>query len=372
MKEFSDIKRIVVKIGSSSLTHSGGGINFRKIDRIAMVLSDIKNMGKEVILVTSGAVGAGMAKLGMRERPRIMEEKQAAASVGQCELMFIYDKYFSEYGQTIAQLLLHKDVTTHENLRENAQNTLETLLRYGAIPIINENDTVAVEEIRFGDNDTLAALVATLVDADLLILLSDIDGLYTADPRKHPDAELIGVVPAIDASVEGAAGDVGSKFGSGGMATKIGAAKIATNAGSPRLIANGAEDGIVRRLIHGESLGTLFLARELKPHLRKSWIAFGSKVEGAITVDDGAKTALIEKGKSLLPSGIIAVSGNFHSGEVVSILDSQGREFARGITNYDQVELSRIKGVKCKDICGILGYKDYDEAIHRDNLSLRL
>ena len=205
-----------------------------------------------------------------------------------------------------------------------------------------------------------------------MILLSDIDGLYTADPRKHPDAELIGVVPAIDASVEGAAGDVGSKFGSGGMATKIGAAKIATNAGIPMLIANGAEDGIVRRLIHGESLGTLFLARELKPHLRKSWIAFGSKVEGAITVDDGAKTALIEKGKSLLPSGIIAVSGNFHSGEVVSILDSQGREFARGITNYDQVELSRIKGVKCKDICGILGYKDYDEAIHRDNLSLRL
>ena len=176
MKEFSDIKRIVVKIGSSSLTHSGGGINFRKIDRIAMVLSDIKNMGKEVILVTSGAVGAGMAKLGMRERPRIMEEKQAVASVGQCELMFIYDKYFSEYGQTIAQLLLHKDVTTQENLRENAQNTLETLLLWGS-PVINENDSIAVDEIAYGDNDTLSAITASLVDADLLVLLTDIDGL---------------------------------------------------------------------------------------------------------------------------------------------------------------------------------------------------
>ena len=365
-------QRIVVKVGTSTLTHSTGKLNLEHIEHLVRQLTDLRYQGKEVELVSSGAIGAGMGKMNLDKRPKTIPEKQAVAAIGQGILMQLYEKLFSEYGQTVAQLLLTKSDMDDRRRFLNARNTLVTLLQLGVIPIINENDTVAVEEIRFGDNDTLAALVATLVDADLLILLSDIDGLYTADPRKHPDAELIGVVPAIDASVEGAAGDVGSKFGSGGMATKIGAAKIATNAGIPMLIANGAEDGIVRRLIHGESLGTLFLARELKPHLRKSWIAFGSKVEGAITVDDGAKTALIEKGKSLLPSGIIAVSGNFHSGEVVSILDSQGREFARGITNYDQVELSRIKGVKCKDICGILGYKDYDEAIHRDNLSLRL
>ena len=263
MKEFSDIKRIVVKIGSSSLTHSGGGINFRKIDRIAMVLSDIKNMGKEVILVTSGAVGAGMAKLGMRERPRIMEEKQAAASVGQCELMFIYDKYFSEYGQTIAQLLLHKDVTTHENLRENAQNTLETLLRYGAIPIINENDSVATDEITsIGDNDTLAAIVACCAKADLLVLLSDIDGLYTANPHTHTDAKLIPLVEEITPEVMALADGAGSALGTGGMATKLRAARMVTGSGADMVIANGAHPELLYDIAAGRSAGTRFAARK--------------------------------------------------------------------------------------------------------------
>ena len=262
MKEFSDIKRIVVKIGSSSLTHSGGGINFRKIDRIAMVLSDIKNMGKEVILVTSGAVGAGMAKLGMRERPRIMEEKQAAASVGQCELMFIYDKYFSEYGQTIAQLLLHKDVTTHENLRENAQNTLETLLRYGAIPIINENDSIAVDEIAYGDNDTLSAITASLVDADLLVLLTDIDGLYTANPADHPDATLIERVEGNDPALYDIAGGSGSKVGTGGMVTKLHAVEIAFEKQIPVALCNGADPAILYDVLSGDFTGTLFVPAE--------------------------------------------------------------------------------------------------------------
>lgn len=365
-------KRIVVKVGTSTLTHETGKLNLERIEHLVRQLTDLRYQGKEVVLVSSGAIGAGMGKMNLDKRPKTIPEKQAVAAIGQGILMQLYEKLFAEYGQIIAQLLLTKADMDHRQRFLNARNTLVTLLKMGVIPIINENDTVAVEEIRFGDNDTLAALVGTLVDADLLILLSDIDGLYTADPRKEPTAALIGVVPAIDASVEEVAGDVGSKFGSGGMATKVSAAKIATNAGIPMIIANGATDNIVRCIVHGEPLGTLFLARELKPHLRKCWIAFGSKVGGVITVDDGAKQALVNKGKSLLPSGITAVSGQFRAGEVVSIVDQAGREFARGITNYDQNELERIRGVKCKDICSILGYKDYDEAIHRDNLSLRL
>lgn len=365
-------KRIVVKVGTSTLTHATGKLNLERIEHLVRQLTDLRYQGKEVVLVSSGAIGAGMGKLNLDKRPKTIPEKQAIAAIGQGILMQLYEKFFSEYGQIVAQLLLTKADMDDRRRFLNARNTLTTLLQLGVIPIVNENDTVAVEEIRFGDNDTLAALVGTLVDADLLILLSDIDGLYTADPRKYPEAKLLQVVEAVNDTIENAAGDVGSKFGSGGMATKISAAKVATNAGIPMIIANGAEDNIIRRLIHGEQLGTLFVARELKTHLRKNWIAFGSKVEGVIVVDDGAKEALIAKGKSLLPSGILSVSGGFSSGAVVSITDSQGREFARGITYYSQSELEQIKGVKCKEICGILGYKDYDEAIHRDNLSLRL
>ncbi len=262
MKQFSDMGRIVVKIGSSSLTHSGGGINFRKIDRIAMVLSDIKNMGREVILVTSGAVGAGMAKLNMQERPKLMREKQAAASVGQCELMFIYDKYFSEYGQTIAQLLLTKDVTTQDTLRENACNTLDTLLHYGAIPIINENDSVAVDEIAYGDNDTLSAITAALVDADLLVLLSDIDGLYTANPATCPDAQLIPVVEGFDPALYEIAGGSGSQVGTGGMVTKLRAVEIAFEKEIPVVLANGADPAILYDILQGDFVGTLFRPEE--------------------------------------------------------------------------------------------------------------
>lgn len=254
-----DKQRVVVKIGSSSLTHAGGGINFRKIDRIAMVLSDIKNMGHEVILVTSGAVGAGMAKLGMRERPKIMQEKQAAASVGQCELMFIYDKYFSEYGQVIAQLLLTKAVTTQSVLKENALNTLETLLSYGAIPIINENDSIAVDEIAYGDNDTLSAITASLVSADLLVILSDIDGLYTANPSEDPNAELIPVVRGFDDKLYSIAGGSGSAVGTGGMVTKLNAVQIAFEKQIPVALVNGKDPAILYDVLQGDFLGTLFM-----------------------------------------------------------------------------------------------------------------
>ena len=368
----NNAQKIVVKVGTSTLTHKNGKLNLEQIELLVRQLSDLRNQGKDVVLVSSGAIGAGMGKLNLEERPKTIPEKQAVAAVGQGILLHIYEKIFAEYGQATAQLLLTKADLEHRQRFLNARNTLLTLLKLGVIPIVNENDTVAFEEIKFGDNDTLAALVGTLIDADLIILLTDIDGFYNGDPRKRKDAKRISVVETIDAQVERLAGSVGSKFGSGGMATKIAAASIAVNAGIPLMIAHGAEPHIIRKLTGGEDMGTLFLPIEMKPHLRKKWIAFGSHVSGRLMVDDGAKDALIHKGKSLLPSGITAVEGDFAAGDVVEIVDAQGREFARGISNYSWMELHKIKGQKSKNICPILGYKDYDEVIHRDNLSLIL
>lgn len=368
----ANAQKIVVKVGTSTLTHSNGKLNLEQIERLVRQLSDLRNQGKDVVLVSSGAIGAGMGKLNLAERPRTIPEKQAVAAVGQGILLHIYEKMFSEYGQATAQLLLTKADMEHRQRFLNSRNTLLTLLKLGVIPIVNENDTVAFEEIKFGDNDTLAALVGTLIDADLVILLTDIDGFYDGDPRKNSQAKRISVVETIDEQIEGLAGSVGSKFGSGGMATKISAASIAVNAGIPLMIGHGAEPNIIRRLTSGEDVGTLFLPIEMKPHLRKKWIAFGSHVGGRIVVDDGARDALLHKGRSLLPSGIVSVEGDFAAGDVVGIVDAEGREFARGITNYSWLELNKIKGQKSKDICPILGYKDYDEVIHRDNLSLIL
>ena len=313
-----------------------------------------------------------MGKLGLKEKPKTIPEKQAAAAVGQGILMHIYEKLFSEYGGVVAQLLLTRSDITDRKRFLNARNTLLTLLKQNVTPIINENDTVAVEEIKFGDNDTLAALVAGLVDADLLILLSDIDGLYTDDPRKNPDATLINVVKDITPEIQGLAGSVGSKFGSGGMATKISAAKTAVNSGIPMIIANGAKPDIIRNIFHDQEEGTLFLPREVKPHTRKRWIAFGSDIKGKIFVDMGARRAIVDKGTSLLPSGILGLEGEFSSGHVVSIVDAEGLEFARGIVNYTAKEIVKIKGKQCSDIQRLLGRKDYDEVIHRDNLAVRL
>ena len=263
MKEFSDIKRIVVKIGSSSLTHSGGGINFRKIDRIAMVLSDIKNMGKEVILVTSGAVGAGMAKLGMRERPRIMEEKQAAASVGQCELMYMYDKFFADYSIVVAQVLLTKYVLL-EDRRQHVVNSMERLLSQGVIPIVNENDTVAIDELELevGENDSLAANVATIANADLLVIMSDIDGLYDKDPHVHENANLIPEVGEITDDIRSLAGGAGSALGTGGMATKIKAVEIAHAADIDVVLMNGKNPHKLYDLFEDQPVGTLFAKKK--------------------------------------------------------------------------------------------------------------
>lgn len=261
MKNLQDVKRIVVKVGSSTLTHPDGGLNFRKIDRLAMVLADIKNSGKEVILVSSGAVAAGVSKLKMSSRPSEMKEKQAAASVGQCELMFIYDKYFSQYGQVVSQLLITKTVLTSETLRTNAVNTLETLLKYGVIPIVNENDSVAVDEIAYGDNDTLSAVTAKIIHADVLILLSDIDGLFDDDPTKNPQANLIPVVEELNDDIYKLAKGAASKTGTGGMITKLHAADIATQSGIDMVIANGANPDILYHILEGSNMCTRFIAK---------------------------------------------------------------------------------------------------------------
>ncbi len=368
----TEAKRIVVKVGTSSLTYANGKLNLPQIDLLARQLTDLYNQGKEVVLVSSGAIATGMGRLGLEEKPKDIPQKQALAAVGQGVLLHLYEKMFAEYGQIVAQLLLTKaDLDNHMRFL-NARNTLLALLKMGIIPIINENDTVSIDEIRIGDNDTLAATVGVLIEADLVILLSDIQGLYESDPRKNPAAKMLEVVEKIDNSIESLAGAAGSNLGTGGMVTKIMAAKIANNAGIPLVIAHGAEENVLAKIVKGENVGTLFLANDVKPHLRKCWITFGCKLSGAVIVDDGAKNALISNGKSLLSSGIKAVEGNFSKGAVVSICDENKREFARGMVNYSSKELDIIKGAKSREIYDLLGYKDYDEVIHRDNLGLLL
>lgn len=367
-----EARRIVVKVGSSTLTYANGKLNLYQMERLVRELADLKNQGLEIILVSSGAVGAGMGKMDFEERPKNIPEKQALAAIGQGILMHLYEKFFSEYGKTVAQVLLTREDLANRDRFLNARNTLLTLLRLGVTPIINENDTVAYEEIKFGDNDTLAALVAGLIDADLLIVLSDIDGLYTSDPRDDETAQLIKVVEEITPEIIEQAGGTKTKLCSGGMVTKLEAAKIASNSGIPMLVTNGSREGVIRETIKGINPGTLFIPREHhRLKTRKAWIAFGSKVKGRLFVDSGAEKALVVKGKSLLPSGITAVEGDFQRGNVVSIIGQSG-EIARGIVNYASKEINKLKGCQSKDIYKILGHKDYDEVIHRDNLTLKV
>ena len=363
-------KRLVVKVGTSTLTHSDGKLNLLQLECLARELANLKQQGREVVLVTSGAIGAGMGKMGLSERPKAMPEKQALAAIGQGIIMHMYEKYFDEFGSVVAQVLLTRDDITHRERYLNARNTLLTLLRFGAIPIINENDTVVFEEIKFGENDTLATLVAGLIDADLLVLLSDIDGLFTADPRKDLSAKLIPVVEEITSDIEALAGGTGSTFGSGGMMTKINAAKMACSLGIPMVLANGSNNNVLSNIVAGINPGTIFVPREQPINSRKGWIAYASKTNGTIYLDFGAEKAIAEKGKSLLPSGVIRVEGSFQRGCAVSIVGASG-EIARGIVNYNSEDIEKIKGIQSQDIINILGYKDDDEVIHRDNLTIR-
>jgi len=263
LEDIQNAKRIIVKVGTSTLTYDTGKLNLRRIELLARVLSDLKNQGKEIILVTSGAIGVGVGKLGLRKRPETMREKQAVAAVGQCELMYLYDKFFSEYSHVVAQVLLTKDIVEDDHRKQNTINTFNTLLSLDIIPIVNENDTVSVEEIEFGDNDTLSAIVGTLVNADLLIILSDIEGLYDSDPRNDPNAKLIPLVTDINDEIRNLAGDAGSNRGTGGMITKISAAEIATEAGVNMIIANGEDPRILYKICEGKQVGTLFLKKKM-------------------------------------------------------------------------------------------------------------
>jgi len=371
-RNFQVFKRIVVKVGTSSVAHATGKPNLFKIESLVRQLADLYNMGKEIILVTSGAIGTGAGKLGLPGRPRTIPEKQAAAAVGQGVLMHIYEKLFAEYGVTVGQVLLTREDFSDRKRFLNARNSLHAMLQFGVIPVINENDTVAVDEIKLGDNDNLSALVATLIDAELLVLLSDIDGLFTADPRKEKSAQLIRDVTEMTPEIEALSGGAGSKLGTGGMATKIQAARIAMHSGTVTVITNMEEKNIIRRVIEGETVGTVFWPCANKMENKKRWIAFSSSICGKIFVDEGAARVLVKQGKSLLPSGITRVEGSFDIGNTVVIAGPDGTEIARGIVSYSSEDIERIKGAQTKDIARILGHKDFDEVIHRNNLALEL
>ncbi|RPF47132.1 glutamate 5-kinase [Thermodesulfitimonas autotrophica] len=369
-REFGHVKRIVIKVGTSSLTHKTGKLNLGQMEKLVREMADLYNEGRELLLVTSGAVGAGMGRLGWKTRPKTIPEKQACAAVGQGLLLQVYENFFSQYGITVGQVLLTRDDFADRRRFLNARNTLLTLLRLGILPIINENDTVAVDEIRFGDNDTLSALVTNLIDAEMLLILSDVDGLYTADPRKDPAARFIPEVEKITPELEAVAGGAGSATGSGGMVTKFQAAQIVGQAGAVMVIAAAAADNVLRRVLAGEEIGTVFWPAERHLKGRKRWILFGTTVQGKIYVDEGAARALCEDGRSLLPSGIVGVEGDFEAGHAVSIIAPGGREIARGLVNYAAAEVDRMKGLKTREIAALMGQQPYDEVVHRDNLVL--
>ncbi|MDD2206623.1 MAG: glutamate 5-kinase [Aminobacterium sp.] len=363
-------KRVVIKVGTSTVTHSTGKINLLRMETLAREISDLQSSGRDVCLISSGAVGAGVGKINFPDRPKTLPEKQALAAIGQGRLVHMYEKFFSEYGKTVAQVLLTRDVFSNRLRYLNARHTLLTLFDFAVVPIINENDTVAVDEIKFGDNDTLSAMVSCLIDADLLIILSDIDGLFSDDPRINPEAHLLPVVEEVSQELLAHSRTKGSKHSSGGMFTKLAAARIVMTSGIPMIIANNKEPNILRRLLDGENLGTLFLPSGEPVQARKQWIAFGSTPHGRIVVDDGAAEAVRNRGKSLLPSGVVAVEGNFSRGEVVSIFDGSKVEIARGMVNFSSDEIAIIAGHHTDEIEALLGNTDYDEIVHRNNLAL--
>jgi glutamate 5-kinase len=358
-------RRVVVKVGSNALAGARSvGLDEAALRRLASEIADLRREGAAVCLVSSGAILAGREKLGLKTRPTTTQLKQAAAAVGQSRLMRAWEAAFSRHGLTVAQVLLTRDDVRDRRRYLNARATLQTLLKLGVVPVVNENDTVSADEIRFGDNDVLSALVAELVDADRLVLLTDQEGLYTADPRNDPSARLIA-----EAGTEAAQAGGAGPSGSGGMASKVSAAGLASQAGIDAVIASGLRKGALLGAARGAAVGTLFRAKAVSLDKRRRWLAYACDPRGRIIVDAGARQALVGGLKSLLPSGVRAVERRFEAGDVVSLV-AEGREFARGLSNYASDELEKIMGRKTSEIEGVLGRKAADEVVHRDNLAV--
>ncbi|HZD60862.1 MAG TPA: glutamate 5-kinase [Anaerolineae bacterium] len=368
MSAFHNARRIVVKLGTSTITESTGGIDRPQLRNIVDQIAQLHSRGHQVVIVSSGAIAAGVEGLRLKSRPTTIPELQAAASVGQGLLLHEYTTLFNEHGLKVGQVLLTQYDVTHRQQYLNSRNALKTLLRLGIVPIINENDTTAIDEIKFGDNDTLAALVSNLIKADLLILLSDIEGLYTGNPRRAHGATLIEVVEDITSDIELLAGGAGTDFGSGGMVTKVQAARISVFAGIGMIIANGRRENVLVDIADAKKTGTFFAPRKKKLSAHKLWIAFGKVSTGSIVVDDGAVGALISSGKSLLPAGVIGSEGEFQEGDAVDIKDLHGNTFAKGITNYSFDEVDQIKGLKSSEVLSKFTDSVNEEVIHRDCL----
>ena len=365
---FDKASRVVIKVGSAIVTNSNG-VDHAVVDNLVKEISFLHKSGREVILVTSGAVAAGRHKLGVDpEKPLTIPEKQALAAVGQSVLMHAYDAAFDATGEKIAQVLLtHSDLADRKRYL-NVRNTIHSLFDLGVIPVINENDTVSVEELRFGDNDYLGALICNLIEGDMFICLTDVSGLYDGNPSENPDAQPIYTVAKVTAEVEAMAGNVKSLLGTGGMQSKIRAAKLVASGGGSSFIGPGKEKDVLRLLFSGNDIGTFFLPEEHKISSRKQWIANVLKPKGELVLDDGACTALLKNGKSLLPAGIVSMAGHFDVGDSVKCTDQNGKVIAVGLINYNSNDTEKIVGVHSYEIEDILGFKDSDEVIHRDNL----
>ncbi len=364
-----NVKKVVVKIGSGVLT-AKDGLNIAVIERIASEIATLKGRGIEFAIVSSGSIAAGVPKLGFKERPTAMAELQAAASVGQTSLMRAYERSFEKHHIMVGQILLTNRDLSYRHRFINAKNTISTLLKLGIIPVINENDTVVVDEIRLGDNDFLAAQIINLVDADLLLLLTDTGGFYNKDPNLHDDAKLISVVKNITKEISHLAADTSTSIGRGGMKTKIEASEMAVEMGIPAVIGNGLQENSIIDIFEAKDVGTLFLPKKEGLKSKKHWIRYSPNINGSIEVDEGAFEAIANQGKSLLPGGIVMVTGKFKEKEIVSLMGPEGEEFARGQVNYDYHDLLEMKGKKTDEIKRERGDKYPDEVIHRDNLVL--
>ena len=367
--DLRQVRRLVVKVGSSLLADASHGIKQAVVERIANQIARLCAEGIEIAIVTSGSVALGRVHMGWVGRHLSVHEKQAAAAIGQPLLMQAYGQAFARHDLHVAQMLLTKDDLRHRRRYLNASNTSETLFSMGVIPIVNENDTVVVQEIKFGDNDNLGSLVSLLIDAEMLVMLTDVDGLYEGNPAEHPKAKRLSLVESITSEIMGMAGDVGSHFGTGGMASKLSASRIATRGGVAAAIINGHEDGTLGRLLAGEDVGTLFLCGVDRQSKRKHWIAEVLRPAGRIVVDAGAERAINQDGRSLLPVGVTAVEGMFDKGECVEIKGASG-VIARGLCNYNADEMRKLIGVGSDQIEAVLGYSDFSSVIHRDNLVL--